>query len=227
MSSPPKRKTVERNPRSKTVVAAPARVPGVFVDRDGTLNEEVGYMNHLSRLRLFPWSGEAVRKLNEAGLPVVAVTNQSGIARGYFTEELLHQIHEEMARQLAAQRARIDAFYYCPHHPEAPLPEYRRSCRCRKPAAGMVQEGARRFHLDLAKSYIVGDSYRDMELGVNTGLHTILVMTGYGRGEFEYHAQQWARQPEHVVENLLEAAMLILEDLPARPSGAAFAEPNL
>jgi D-glycero-D-manno-heptose 1,7-bisphosphate phosphatase len=229
MSNQPKREIVGRSPRAKTAAPATARVPEVFVDRDGTLNEEVGYMNHLTRLRLFPWSGEAVRKLNEAGLPVVAVTNQSGIARGYFTEELLHQVHEEIARQLAAQGARIDAFYYCPHHPEGPLPAYRLACRCRKPATGMVEEGARRLHLDLASSYIVGDSYRDMQLGFNAGLRTILVMTGYGRGEFEYHARQWPRQPEHVVENLLEAATLILEDLPARsPSvGAAPVEPNL
>jgi D-glycero-D-manno-heptose 1,7-bisphosphate phosphatase len=186
-------------------------------------------MNHLTRLRLFPWSGEAVRRLNEAGLPVVSVTNQSGIARGYFSEELLHQVHQEIERQLAAQSARIDAFYYCPHHPEAPLPAYRLACRCRKPATGMVEEGARRLHLDLASSYIVGDSYRDMQLGFNAGLHTILVRTGYGRGEHEYHARQWPRQPEYVVENLLEAATLIRQDLQARsPSlGAAFVEPNL
>jgi D-glycero-D-manno-heptose 1,7-bisphosphate phosphatase len=228
MSNPPKRESVRQNPRAKTAAPASAGVPGVFVDRDGTLNEEVGYMNHLSRLRLFPWSGRAIRKLNGAGVPVIAVTNQSGIARGYFTDELLHRVHEEISRQLAAQNARIDAFYYCPHHPEAPLPAYRLACRCRKPATGMVEEGARRFHLDLANAYVVGDTYRDMQLGFNAGLHTILVMTGYGRGEFEYHARQWPRQPERVVENLLEASTLILEDLQACSSlaGAAFVEPN-
>jgi D-glycero-D-manno-heptose 1,7-bisphosphate phosphatase len=228
MSNPPKRESVRQNPRAKTAAPASAGVPGVFVDRDGTLNEEVGYMNHLSRLRLFPWSGRAIRKLNGAGVPVIAVTNQSGIARGYFTDELLHRVHEEISRQLAAQNARIDAFYYCPHHPEAPLPAYRLACRCRKPATGMVEEGARRFRLDLANSYVVGDTYRDMQLGFNAGLHTILVMTGYGRGEFEYHARQWPRQPERVVENLLEASTLILEDLQARSSlaGAAIVEPD-
>ncbi len=229
MSTRLQREIVARNPRRKSAVPATAGVPGVFLDRDGTLNEEVGYMNHLTRLQVYPWSGEAIRKLNDAGLPVVAVTNQSGIARGYFTEELLHQVHEEITRQLAAQGARIDAFYYCPHHPEGPLPAYRLACRCRKPATGMVEEGARRFHLDLARSYLVGDSYRDMQLGFNAGLRTILVMTGYGRGELEHHARQWPRKPERVAENLLEAATLILEDLQTRSPlvGATSAEPNL
>ena len=192
------------------------RVPGVFLDRDGTLNEEVGYVNHLNRMKLYPWATEAVRKLNHAGVPVIVVTNQSGVARGYFTEDLVNAVHKEIATQLASHGAHIDAFYYCPHHPDAPLPGYREQCQCRKPATGMVDQAARRFHIDPASSYVVGDSYRDMRLGFNIGAQTILVMTGYGLGEFEYHRKQWPRQPHFMAENLLEAATKILEDMKGR-----------
>src|SRR5574337_54433 len=103
--------------RRKVVVTRRGGAPGVFFDRDGTIIEEVGYLNHLDRVRLYSWTGEAVRKLNAAGLPVIAVTNQSGVGRGYFTEELVRKVHEKIAQELAAESARLDAFYYCPHHP--------------------------------------------------------------------------------------------------------------
>jgi len=192
------------------------RVSAVFLDRDGTINEEVGYVNHPDRVRLCPGVAEAICKLNEANVLVIAVTNQSGVGRGYVTEELVHEVHEKIARELAAQGARVDAFYYCPHHPHAPLAAYRQECRCRKPATGMVEEAARHFHIDLASSYVVGDSYRDMQMGFNAGARTVLVLTGYGRGEFEYQASRWPRQPDRVAENLLEAVEHILQDLPAR-----------
>ncbi len=190
-----------------------SRGTGVFLDRDGTLNEEVGYVNHLSRVRLYPWAAEAIRMLNEAGVPVIVVTNQSGVARGYFTEEMVQGVHRRIADELAAQSARIDALYYCPHHPDAPLPAYHQVCRCRKPEAGMVEEAARQFHIDPTWSYVVGDSYRDMRLGFKVGARTILVKTGYGLGEFEYHRHEWPRQPDLVAENLLDAVKWILEDI--------------
>ncbi len=153
--------------------------------------------------------------LNHAGLAVIAVTNQSGVGRGYFTEELVRQAHRKIASQLAAQGARVDAFYYCPHHPTAPVRAYRVDCGCRKPAPGMVEKAVRRFHIDLKSSYMVGDSYRDMQLGFNVGARTALVMTGYGRGEYEYHRRQWQRMPDLIAENLLEVVKQILAD-PAR-----------
>lgn len=202
----------ERAPR----VAKPdSPVPGraaVFVDRDGTISEEVGYVNHLDRLRLYPWTAEAIRKLNQAGLPAIVVTNQSGVGRGYFPEELVHRVHERLAQELAAHGARLDAFYYCPHHPSARLEAYRKECCCRKPATGMVDEAVRRLQIDLRSSYVVGDSTRDMELGFNARARTILVMTGYGRGNLEYQRSSWPRMPDLIAESLLEAVEKILDE---------------
>ena len=188
-------------------------VTAVFLDRDGTLCEEVGYVNHIDRLKLFPWTAEAIRKLNRAGVPVIVTTNQSGVARGYFPEELVHQVHRKIALELAASDARIEAFYYCPHHPDASEKSYRKECECRKPRTGMLAEAAQRFHIDLKSSYVVGDSSRDMEMGFNSGARTVLVMTGYGRGNYENLRHRWHRQPDMMAENLLEAVEKILGEL--------------
>lgn len=189
----------------------------MFLDRDGTIIEEVGYVNHLDRVRLYPWSAEAIRKLNQAGVWVIVVTNQSGVARGHFTEDLVRQVHEKIGRELARCGAHVDGFYYCPHHPSARLPDYRVECRCRKPATGLLERAAKEFSIDLRESAVVGDSYRDMELGFNAGARTILVMTGYGRGEYEFQRQGWARPPDGVAENLLEAVDIILAERSASP----------
>lgn len=190
--------------------------PAVFLDRDGTICEEVGYVNHLERLRLYPWTAKAIRKLNDAELPVIVVTNQSGVGRGYFREALVRQVHENIARELAAAGARVEAFYYCPHHPNAPVEAYRVECNCRKPATGLVEKAARRFRIDVKSSHVVGDSYRDMRLGFNAGARTILVLTGYGRGEYEHQSRTWPRQPDLVVETLLEAVEKILAESSGR-----------
>jgi D-glycero-D-manno-heptose 1,7-bisphosphate phosphatase len=194
-------------------------LPAVFLDRDGTLNEEVGYLNHIDRLRLFPWTAEAIRKLNRAGVPAVVVTNQSGIGQGYFPEELVRQTHARIAEQLASQDARIDAFCYCPHHPDARIGEYRVACRCRKPAPAMVEQAARDLRLDPQRSYVVGDTGRDLELAFNVGARAALVMTGYGRGIYEYRRHEWARQPDWVVENVLEAVDKILKEMGRNDGG--------
>ena len=214
-------KKSEPGGRHRSRPAEPARgVSAVFLDRDGTLAEEVGYINHPDRLQLYPWSAEAIGKLNRAERPVIVVTNQSGVARGYFTEELVHEVHQKIAFELASKNAKVDAIYYCPHHPTGQLSAYRTNCRCRKPLTGMVEEAARRFHIDLASSYVVGDSYRDMQLGFNAGARTILVMTGYGRGEYEYQRHRWPRMPDRIAENLLEAVQIILGE-EARPKAGA------
>jgi D-glycero-D-manno-heptose 1,7-bisphosphate phosphatase len=184
--------------------------PAVFLDRDGTISEEVGYLNHLDRLRLFPWTAPAVRKLNEAGMAVVVVTNQSGVGQGYFPEELVHRIHERIREELASQGARVDAFYYCPHHPNARLAAYRKVCRCRKPETGMLEQAAADLGLDLGSAYVVGDSTRDMETGFKANARTVLVLTGYGKGNYEYHRREWVRPPDWVAENLLEAVERIV-----------------
>lgn len=217
MSAQPKAQ--KSRARSTATAAAPRRgVPGVFLDRDGTITEEMGYINHLDRVQLYPWAGEAIRKLNRAERPVIVVTNQSGVARGVFTEDLLQQVHRKIAFELAAQKAKLDAIYYCPHHPNGRLDAYRVKCQCRKPATGMVLEAARRFQMNLASSYVVGDSYRDMQLGFNAGAHTILVMTGYGRGEYEHQRHRWDRLPDRIAENLREAVEIILGEAVRRGS---------
>ncbi len=182
-----------------------ARRGAVFLDRDGTICEEMGYLNHLSRLQIFHFVAPAVRRLNEAGWPVIAVTNQSGVARGIFPESLVHAVHEKIATDFAAAGARVDAFYYCPHKSAD-------ACECRKPLAGMLERAAREHELDLTRSYVIGDRYVDVETAQGTGGRGILVLTGYGRGEYELHRNQWPQQPWGVAENLAEAVGLILEE---------------
>lgn len=204
-----------RRPEEKKGRPAHRRT-AVFLDRDGTLNEEVGYINHINRMRLYPWAAEAIRKLNRARVPVIVVTNQSGVGRGYFSEELVHRVHQKMALELAASEARLDAFYYCPHHPDSNQQNYRKKCNCRKPLAGMLDEASKRFNIDIKSSYVVGDSTRDMEMGFKAGARTVLVMTGYGRGNYEYLRARWPRQPDLIAENLLEAVEKILGELARR-----------
>lgn len=186
--------------------------PAVFLDRDGTISEEVGYINHVRRLRLFPWTAEAIRNLNEAGVPVIIVTNQSGVGQGFFPEALVHEVHSRIQEELKLHGAHIDAFYYCPHHPNARLSAYRIDCGCRKPEAGMLEQAAREFHLDLRFSYMVGDGIRDMECGFRVGTRTLMVMTGYGLGNMEYQRHLLTRMPDWTVEHLGKAVEAILQD---------------
>lgn len=184
----------------------------IFMDRDGTVSEEVGYLNHVSRLRLFPWTVAAIRAVNASPLLAVLVTNQAGVARGYFKEEMIGMVHERLVAELAREDARLDAIYYCPHHPTAGEPPYRADCDCRKPRPGMLVRAAEEHGVDLARSYVVGDKYTDIRLAHAVGATGVLVLTGYGRGELEYERQTWPREPEHVAETLLDAVTWILED---------------
>lgn len=177
--------------------------PAVFLDRDGTIAEEVGYLNHISRFQLFPFAAAAIRRLNQAGVPVVVVTNQSGVGRGYYPESLVRTVNEVMMKQLAAAGAHLDGVYYCPHTSAD-------GCACRKPKAGMVQGAAREHSLDLASSFIVGDRYRDVELAHNVGARGILVRTGYGAGELAWNSAKWPIQPDFIAENLTQATDWIL-----------------
>jgi D-glycero-D-manno-heptose 1,7-bisphosphate phosphatase len=177
----------------------------VFLDRDGTIGEEMGYVNHIDRFQIFPYAAEAIRQLNQAEIPVVVVTNQSGIARNIFPESLVHEVHKKMVAELAGGGAWIDAIYFCPHKSED-------VCVCRKPNPGLLLQAARQHGLDLAASWVVGDRYADLEMGHAAGARGILVMTGYGRGEYELHRATWPRQPESLAANLSEAVRLILQD---------------
>lgn len=156
--------------------------PAVFLDRDGTINEQMGYINHICRFQLLPGAAEAIRRLNDAQIPVVVVSNQSGLARGYFPEELLLAVHQKMARLLAEKGAHVDGIYYCPHHPEARKKEFRQSCTCRKPQPGLILQAAEEMNLAPERSFMVGDRWSDIKTAANCGARSILVRTGYGRG---------------------------------------------
>lgn len=185
--------------------------PAVFLDRDGTINEQMGYVNHLSRFQLLPGAARAIRSLNEAGLPVVVVTNQSGLARGYFPESLLDQVHAELHRLLAEEGAHLDGLYVCPHHPEAREERFRLDCDCRKPRTGLLERAAVELGLDLGRSYMVGDRWSDLRCGAAVGATTVLVLTGYGRGDALYVGPGQTVQPDHVAEDLERAAAWILD----------------
>lgn len=184
---------------------------GVFMDRDGTLNEEVGYINHLKRFRLYLFTVEAIGRLNRCGLKTVVVTNQAGVARGYFKEELILQVHEKLRHDLKTGGAFVDAIYYCPHHPTAGEPPYRQVCECRKPKPGMIFRGARDLDIDLKRSFMIGDRYSDVVLAHNAGVRSIMVLSGYGLGEYEYQRHHWALQPDWIAQDLLEAAEIVLK----------------
>jgi D-glycero-D-manno-heptose 1,7-bisphosphate phosphatase len=181
--------------------------PAVFLDRDGTIAEEVGYLNHLSRFRMFPFAVAAVRRLNEAGLPVVVITNQSGVGRGYFPESLVHAVHEQMKQQLATGGARIEAIYCCPHTSAD-------NCACRKPKTGMLDRAVHEHAIDLKRSFVVGDRQADVQLARNVSARSVLVRTGYGEGELAWHAPKWPSQPDFVAQDLADAANWILRQIP-------------
>jgi D-glycero-D-manno-heptose 1,7-bisphosphate phosphatase len=185
--------------------------PALFMDRDGTISEEVGYVNHPARFRVFPYTADAIKLLNENGWLAIVVTNQAGVARGYFAEDVIVQVHDRLRGELEKAAAKLDAIYYCAHHPSVGEPPYRLDCDCRKPKTGLIDRAAADFEIDLGRSWMVGDRYGDLELARNASLHGALVLSGYGRGEWEYQRASWKLEPEVVAENLLEAVKLIIE----------------
>jgi D-glycero-D-manno-heptose 1,7-bisphosphate phosphatase len=180
----------------------------VFLDRDGTVIEESGYLDRLDRLVVYPFAVDAVRLLNRAGLAVVVVSNQSGIARGLLREAFVQEAHAHLQAVLAAGGARLDGFYYCPHHPEATVGAYRAQCECRKPGAGMLRQAAADLHLDLGRSVLVGDRWGDVQAAHAAGGRGVLVRTGYGA------AAEAAPRPgvvaDAVVDDLAAAVSWIL-----------------
>ena len=183
----------------------------VFLDRDGTLIEEVGYLDRVDRVELYPWSIDAVRLLNRAGLRVVVATNQSGIARGFFTEAIVDDVHEHISSLLAEGGARIDAYYYCPHHPEGHVDGYTQACDCRKPARGLVDRAARELGVDPLRSFVVGDRWLDVQLARAVGARGVLVRTGYGQAEEARPLPDVAA--DAVADNLMGATSWILRNL--------------
>jgi D-glycero-D-manno-heptose 1,7-bisphosphate phosphatase len=178
----------------------------VFLDRDGTLIEDVGYLDHLNRVSVFPWTVDAVRALNRAGFPLVVVTNQSGVARGFFPESFVAATHRYISERLRDGGARIDAYYYCPHHPGGSVAPYVRDCDCRKPACGLVERASRALGLDPARSFVVGDRRGDIELARAVGAKGVLLRTA---PETDLERQDMVA-PDAIVDNLAAAASWIL-----------------
>lgn len=188
--------------------------PVVFMDRDGTLIEEVGYLDRPERVQLYPWSIDAIKALNRAGVRIVIVTNQSGVARGFFAESVVDAVHAHIAALLAAGGAHIDGYYYCPHHLDGKIREYTRACDCRKPGRALVDRAVKEFNVDLQHAFTVGDRWLDVGLARAVGARGILVRTGYGAQE-ERSAPDGVAA-DAVVDNLAGAASWILEDLARR-----------
>jgi D-glycero-D-manno-heptose 1,7-bisphosphate phosphatase len=182
----------------------------VFLDRDGTLIEEVGYLDRPERVALYPFATDAIRALNRAGVPIVMVTNQSGVARGFFDETVVEAVHRHIADLLARGGAHIDAYYYCPHHPDGRVAEYAVRCECRKPGRALVDRAARELGIDPARSFTVGDRWVDVGLARTIGGRGVLVRTGYGAGE-EFKRPD-GLTADAVVNNLVEAASWILSN---------------
>ena len=182
----------------------------VFLDRDGTLNEDVGYLDRLERFTLYPWSLDAIRLLRRVGYAVVVVTNQAGVARGLVDEAFIHEVYASMQRRLEAIGEQLDGHYYCPHEPAAPVEAYRRDCACRKPKPGLVERAARDLELDVSRSVVVGDKWSDIGLARAVGARGILVRTGYG-GSQEAVPPSGLRA-DTVVETLMDAVSWILRN---------------
>ena len=188
-------------------IAVDTKRPAVFLDRDGTLIEDVGYLASLTRLQLFPWTIDVIRALNRAALPVVVVTNQSGVARQYFAEAFVQETHRAIDARLAAGGAHVDAYYYCPHHPDGKLPEYAVACDCRKPRSGLIDRAARDLNLEPSASFVVGDSWGDVGLASAVGARAVLIRTGTGGIAQQARSGLTAAA---VVDNLAAAASWIL-----------------
>lgn len=212
----------------------------VFLDRDGTINEEVGYLDRLEKLRLIPGAAGAIRRLNAGGFKTVVVTNQSGIARGLFDEAFLTALHARLDELLRAEGAFLDRFYICPHHATEGQGAYLRACDCRKPAPGLLLRAVKELRLDPRRSFMVGDTLRDIEAGSRAGMRGILVRTGYGEAELarladggfpsslptnakeaaslktppEADPRTDPRRPHHVAADLAAAVHWILEQTP-------------
>jgi len=164
-------------------------------------------------------STEAVKSINESGLKIIVITNQAGVARGYFSEGMVSQVHDKMKKLLSEQGAYLDGIYYCPHHPEGVIESYRKACDCRKPASGLLERASKDHGIDLASSYVVGDKVTDIELAHRIGAKGVLVLTGYGEDELKKINDTSAKNPDFVAGDLFDAVKWIMNDLSVKCDG--------
>ncbi len=181
----------------------------VFLDRDGTIIHDPGYLSDLKNFRLYKNSAKALKLLKRAGYKLIVLTNQSGVARGYYGEDFVEKTHRHMDKELGILGASVDAYYYCPHHKESPIAKYKKDCECRKPKPGMVNAAAKKFKLSLKDSFVIGDKLSDVKLGINTGMKSILVLTGKGRKEKKKITKESA--PDMICSDIYSAAKRIVE----------------
>jgi len=189
------------------------KISAVFLDRDGVINEEVGYLDSLDKLKVIPGAYKAIRLINASAMKVVVVSNQAGVAKGLFTEEFVRETNDCLQKMLRQQGAYIDKFYFCPHHPTEGVERYRQICDCRKPAPGMLLQAEQELNIDLKKSYFVGDRFRDMEAAKKAGVRGILVKTGYGKELLQDDGPDKATpesKPDFIATDILEAVKWIL-----------------
>ena len=188
------------------------RKPAVFIDRDGTINEQMGYINHISRFVLLPVTAEALKLLNRHDYLAIVISNQSGVARGYFPIDLVEKVHSKMRALLQNEGAVIDGIYFCPHYEGGIVPEYSIACDCRKPRTGLIEMACENFDIDMANSYVVGDRCMDIDMAYRSNLKGVLVTTGYGLGDIDYVLPSSPNKPVHIAKDLLHAVRWIIKD---------------
>jgi len=188
--------------------------PAVFLDRDGTIIIEKDFLGDPAGIELLPRAVDALKILKKRGYLVICVSNQSGVARGYYGEEAVRAVNDRLVEILRDNGAIIDEIYYCPHHPQADIQEYRQSCDCRKPKTGMARQAMEKYAIDLAGSVMVGDRAADIEFGKNLGIPAVLVTTGYGRAERERIEDENLTPPGYIAADLYEAVEWILHNTP-------------
>ncbi len=182
----------------------------VFLDRDGTIIEQMGYINHFSRIKIFPFAVEAIRLFRQANFKIIVVTNQAGVAKGYLSESYLNEMHERMLSQFETMGAKIDRLYYCPHHPKEGKGEYKKDCNCRKPKTGMIDKAVKEFDIDLKRSIVIGDRDSDIEMAHRAQIRSAFVLTGYGTGEYVNSKGALPFKPTFIFNDLLQAAQTIV-----------------
>jgi D-glycero-D-manno-heptose 1,7-bisphosphate phosphatase len=187
------------------------KIPAVFMDRDGTINEQMGYINHISRFILLTGAAEAIRLLNRHRYLAIIVSNQSGVARGYFPLQLVEDVHSHMRELLKKENAVIDGIFFCPHYRTGVVSEYTAECDCRKPRTGLIKSACETFDIDMTNSYVIGDRCTDIEFAKRANLKGILVKTGYGLGDIEYVLPGSSIKPAYIASDLLDAVRWIIE----------------